>query len=89
MDLKAKSLDVLDEYELQAEEDAPMTLAFDPQVRSLAFTGFGPRQLSLYHLYFGAPQSKQLAAGINSAPAQLKTGVNDHCRVFNLTEENK
>ncbi|CED85158.1 Prolactin regulatory element-binding protein/Protein transport protein SEC12p [Phaffia rhodozyma] len=62
VDVKAKKLDVLDEYELQAEEDAPMTLALNPK-------------------------TKELAAGINSAPAQLRNGMNNHCRVFDLNDE--
>lgn len=78
MSKDARKLDYINELELSRDEDAPMTLAVDKQVRYRLEQHFEGYELMR--------QSKQLVTGINASESSIRSGKNEQCRIFSFVD---
>lgn len=74
------SIELLDEFELEQDADAPMSMAVHHDVRQSFRTGILHAET--------ISQSKSFVCGINSATVALEKGENENCRLYN-TKDNK
>jgi prolactin regulatory element-binding protein len=67
------------ELELEKDEDAPMSMAANSEVRhpERFCNSINPRCV----------QSKQLVCGINSTLDKLENGQNENCRVYGVQDK--
>lgn len=70
-----RSLDLVDELELEKGEDAPMSMAAHSEV--------GHACTLFVHLTV-LEQSRRLVCGINSSIEKLEKSQNENCRVYEL-----
>ena len=73
-------IELLHESLLEKDEDAPMTLAVNSEVRMEI-------NIPLYcHMSVFLVQDDSLVCGVNSSTESIQKGVNEHCRLYKLKE---
>ncbi|KAL8291360.1 hypothetical protein RQP46_002338 [Phenoliferia psychrophenolica] len=82
IDVTGRSFELVEQHDLSKEEDAPMSLAVNPQARPRH------RQLPVIRAKQTAHvQTKAIIAGINSSSAELAKGTNNNLRLFEYSDD--
>jgi prolactin regulatory element-binding protein len=73
-----EKLDLLTELELEKDEDAPMSMAIDYEVRLCSDI-----RVNLA-LKYSLSKQNTFICGINGTMEKVEAGINPHCRVFSI-----